>query len=276
MVETAATGVAEAGKAFLDPARAAEEQGTVVAVEHVGLCYPRPVADRPTAQAKRLLSILWRGERTDRDNGFWAVKDASFRVRRGEAVAIVGLNGSGKSTLVRIIAGIYKPNRGSVTVTGRTALLSRGLGFRDQLSGRENILINAGYLGLTRREAAKRVPRIAEFAELGQFIDQPIKTYSSGMKGRLGFSIATAIDPEILIMDEALSAGDPAFRAKAKERLKSFIERAQALIFVSHSESFVRQTATRVIWMDQGVVRQDGPTVEVMAEYMKFCAEKNA
>ncbi len=191
-------------------------------------------------------------------------------------MAVVGLNGSGKSTLMRLIAGVYAPNHGQVTVTGHPVLLSRGLGFREELTGRENILINAGYLGLSHREATKRIPEIAEFAELGSFIDQPIKTYSSGMRARLGFAVATSIDPEILVMDEALSAGDPAFRVKANQRLRAFLQRAHALVFVSHSRSFIRQTATRVVWVHQGRIRQDGEVGEVMSAYLKFCEQTDA
>jgi len=246
-----------------------------VLLENVGLAYPRLPAPSRASSLRRLASaVLGRGAEGDEER-FWAVRDVSIRIAQGEALGIVGLNGAGKTSLVRLIAGIYKPSRGTVTATGRPILLSRGLGFREQLSGRENILINAGYLGVTRRKAAGLVDEIVDFAELHDFIDAPLRTYSSGMKSRLGFAIATAIDPEILVLDEALSAGDAAFREKARLRLRSFMERAQAVIFVSHNEAFVQQLATRAIWLHEGrVVMDDRPDV-VLPAYLGYCSRKS-
>jgi ABC-type polysaccharide/polyol phosphate transport system ATPase subunit len=199
---------------------------------------------------------------------FWALKDVSFQVRHGESVAIIGRNGAGKSTLLGLVAGSIYPTSGRVKVNGRLgALLELGAGFHPDLTGRENIYLNASLLGLDKDEIEDQFASILGFSELHDFIDVPLKNYSSGMQVRLGFSVAIHIDPDIIIMDEALSVGDAAFQGKCIERILSLKAKGKTLLFVSHSATQVESLCARVIWLEHGKVRMDGPTAEVMKAY---------
>lgn len=211
-----------------------------------------------------------RAARSYRD--FWALKDVSFEVRKGESVGIIGRNGSGKSTLLQIIAGTLQPSAGTVKVNGRVAaLLELGSGFNPEFTGRENVYLNGAVLGFSRTEMTDRFDGIAAFADIGDFIDQPVKTYSSGMMMRLAFSVQTAVDPEILIVDEALSVGDAPFQAKCFARLRSIQSRGCTILFVSHDVGTVRTFCQQALWLSQGEFLAHGAAVEVCESYNRDC-----
>lgn len=199
---------------------------------------------------------------------FEAIKNVSFEVGQGEMVGILGRNGSGKSTLLKIIAGIYRPSSGRVEVHGTLApLLELGAGFHPELTGRENILLNGLLLGFSKQEMLEREEKIIEFAEIGDFIDAPIKQYSSGMFMRLAFSVATEINPQILLMDEILAVGDAAFQVKCFERIDRFRDAGKTILFVTHSIGQVLQHCNRAILLEKGQLMLDGPPEEVARFY---------
>ncbi|MFB5674654.1 ABC transporter ATP-binding protein [Paenibacillus terreus] len=199
---------------------------------------------------------------------FMALQNVSFNVKKGEIFGLVGLNGSGKSTMLKIIAGVLKPTKGRVQVTGTMApLIELSAGFNINLTGRENIFLNGSVLGYSNQFMKEKFDEIVDFAELHSFIDVPIKNYSSGMLARLGFSIATLIKPEILIVDEVLSVGDFKFKEKCEKRIKDLISEGTTVLFVSHSAKQVEELCHRVVWLDKGEVKMLGETKEVMAAY---------
>ena len=215
----------------------------------------------------RLLQSLWRHRRTYyRD--FHALNDVSFELARGETLGIIGRNGAGKSTLLQLICGTLTPTSGRVEVHGRiAALLELGTGFNPDFTGRENITINAAILGLSAKEIAARMDDIITFADIGQFIDQPVKTYSSGMYVRLAFSVVIHVDPDILIVDEALAVGDSLFQAKCMTRMRRMLDDGLTLLFISHDIAAVKALCKRALWLDHGTVRALGPTAEVTRDY---------
>jgi ABC-type polysaccharide/polyol phosphate transport system ATPase subunit len=199
---------------------------------------------------------------------FDAVKNASFEVKRGEMVGLIGRNGSGKSTLLKIIAGVYRPTTGRVEVNGTIApLLELGAGFHSELTGRENILLNGLLLGFSKREMQKREQSIIDFAEIGEFIDAPVKQYSSGMYTRLAFAVATSVNPDILIMDEILAVGDIGFQQKCFDRLQQFRKSGKTILLVTHSMQQVVEYCHRAILLSQGRVMADGHPSEVTQLY---------
>ncbi len=199
---------------------------------------------------------------------FWALSDVSFRVFRGDSVGIVGHNGAGKSTLFRILCHITEPTSGSVTVRGRFApLIALGAGFNLELTGRQNIYLSAAIHGFNRKQVDAVLADILEFAELGDFIDRPVKRYSSGMTARLGFSIAVNTAPDIIFLDEILSVGDLAFQQKCKRRIAQFKEQGRTLLFVSHSSGDVRTLCDRAIWLDHGKIIMDNESNIVVDAY---------
>jgi lipopolysaccharide transport system ATP-binding protein len=198
-----------------------------------------------------------------------AVRGVDLTVRAGESVALIGRNGSGKSTLLSLIGGIFLPSSGTLEVRGPVApLLELGAGFHEDLSGRENILLNGVILGLSRRQVAEREDRIIDFAEISEFIDAPLRTYSSGMQMRLAFSVAVNTDAEILIVDEVLAVGDEAFQEKCFGRIEELKREGRTLLFVSHEMSDVLRVATRVVWLEKGAVREDGEPAALVARYL--------
>lgn len=202
------------------------------------------------------------------DETFWALQDISFEVERGETFGILGNNGSGKSTLLKMITGISKPTKGRVAVNGRlSALLELGAGFHPDFSGRENIFLNGAILGLTRKELEKHFDSIVAFSELERFIDNPVKTYSSGMYMRLAFSIAIHVDPDILVIDEVLAVGDAAFQQKCHDQILRFKHSGKTIVFVSHSLSVVKEICQRAAWIDRGILRALGNTDTVLDFY---------
>ena len=198
----------------------------------------------------------------------WALRDVDLVCHEGEIVGVVGPNGAGKSTLCLVLSRILEPDEGTAHVRGHVStLLSLGAGFNRELSGRENILLNAAFLGIPRKEIALRMQAIIDFADLGEFIDQPIRFYSNGMRSRLGFAIATSLDPEILVLDEVLSVGDRAFRAKSQARMQELMARSRLIVIVSHATSFLRSVCTRCLWLERGQVRAFGEAGTVLDAY---------
>lgn len=196
------------------------------------------------------------------------LEKVSFVVSRGESVGIIGRNGCGKTTTLSLIAGVLQPNEGSVEVRGHVCpLLELGAGFRQELSGLENIFLNGVLLGMTRRQVKGRLAEIAEFSELGEFLDHPVRTYSSGMTARLGFSIAVHVNPEILLVDEVLAVGDSGFAAKCRDRISAFRAQGVTIVFVSHNTQDVVNLCNRVIWLQDGQVRADGEARSVCRQY---------
>lgn len=199
---------------------------------------------------------------------FWALKDVSLQVRRGECVGIIGQNGSGKSTLLGLVAGVLRPDRGQVTVRGRIApLLELGLGFHPELTGRENVMLNGLLLGLSRKQVQERFKEIVAFAELGDFIDQPVRTYSSGMYMRLAFSVAVHVEADILLLDEVLAVGDMRFQAKCLQRLRTELASGKTALFVSHDANMVSEFCNRAVLLRQGQIRRDGSAEDVLQAY---------
>ena len=200
---------------------------------------------------------------------FWALRDVGFQVRKGETIAFVGPNGAGKSTLLSLIAKTAVPTEGTVQVTGRvSALLELGAGFHPDFTGRENIYINGIVMGLTRAQITEKMESIIAFSELGPFIDEPVRNYSSGMLARLGFSVAAEVDPDILIVDEALSVGDQGFQEKSYRRILDFQKRGCTIIFVTHGLDIVGKLCQRAVLLSHGQVLAEGPAREICADYL--------
>jgi lipopolysaccharide transport system ATP-binding protein len=234
-----------------------------IQIHKLGKCYH--IYDRPQ---DRLWQSLWRG-RKQFHREFWALRDVSFDIRKGETVGIIGRNGSGKSTLLQLIAGTLTPTTGEVQVNGRiAALLELGSGFNPEFSGRENVYMNAAILGLSTDEIDGRFDEIAAFADIGDFINQPVKTYSSGMMVRLAFAVSVCVDPEILIVDEALAVGDMAFQLKCMERLEQLTRSGTTLLFVSHDIATVKIFCQRAIYLANGQVRGIGSASDMVEHYL--------
>jgi len=202
------------------------------------------------------------------NQGFTALKNLSFSIQEGENVAFVGRNGAGKSTLLGLVAGVLRPTSGIVTVHKRVSpLLELGGGFHPELTGIENIQLNGVLMGLTRKEVAEKIEEIVEFSELGDFIYEPIRSYSSGMNARLGFSVVAHLKPELLLIDEVLAVGDSAFQRKCIAKMKAFRDEGVSVIMVSHNSRDIELLANRVIWIENHVIQMDGPTAEVLPKY---------
>jgi ABC-type polysaccharide/polyol phosphate transport system ATPase subunit len=208
---------------------------------------------------------------------FEAVKHVSFQISKGEVVGIIGRNGSGKSTILKLVAGVYAPTSGLVEVHGSIApLIELGAGFHHELTGRENILLNGLLLGLTKRQVQEREAKIIDFAELGEFIDTPIKQYSSGMYMRLAFSVATEVDPEVLIVDEILSVGDGGFREKCLDRIRQFRDSGKTILMVSHDMDIMSSFCSRLLLVHQGRLIEDGEPSSVVRTYQELLTSRQA
>jgi ABC-type polysaccharide/polyol phosphate transport system ATPase subunit len=236
-------------------------------VEDVSVTYRTSFERAPTLKSTMLR--LGRRERVVRE--IEALKDVSFEVQHGAVLGIVGANGAGKSTLVRTVAGILPPTDGRVEVRGRVStLLALGVGFNKDLSGRENVVLGGLAAGLTRDQLAEKYDDIVEFAELGEFMDLPMRTYSSGMYGRLAFSVAVNMDPDILLIDEALSVGDARFRRKSFEKMRELCGQARTIVLVSHSMASISELCDQAIWMHRGELRMWDEPDPVIDAYTRF------
>ncbi|MFC0299514.1 teichoic acids export ABC transporter ATP-binding subunit TagH [Virgibacillus soli] len=204
---------------------------------------------------------------------FYALVDVSFEAEKGDVIGFLGTNGSGKSTLSNIIAGIVPETTGKVSVNGEAALIAVAAGLKGDLTGRENIELKCLMLGFSKKQIEEMEDSIIEFSELGNFIDQPVKSYSSGMKSRLGFAISVTIDPDILIIDEALSVGDKAFADKSFAKMMEFKEQGKTMIFVSHSIRQMKTFCDKILWLEQGMVRDYGAADDIIPQYEKFIKE---
>jgi ABC-type polysaccharide/polyol phosphate transport system ATPase subunit len=217
---------------------------------------------RQTTVRTSFRNLLRRGEGPTH---FWALRDVTFRVVQGESLAVIGPNGAGKSTLLQVLAGIIQPNEGSVDVIGHvSSLLTLGAGFDPDLSGIDNIRLAGAFLGIDHREMEERLPSIVEFADIGDFIDASIKTYSSGMRARLGFAIATSVDPDVLIIDEVLATGDAVFRTKSKKRIIELTKEAKGIVLVTHDMTWVTEFCNRAILLEGGHVVMEGAPEDVV------------
>ena len=223
-------------------------------------------------QLKRILSL----GRYKVGREFWALQDINLELDPGAALGIVGRNGAGKTTLLKIVSGVLQPTSGTARVNGRlVALLSLGAGFNDEFTGRENIMLNGLILGIERKEMLKRVDEIEAFAEIGEFVDQPLKTYSSGMRARLGFSVAVNVDPDILLVDEALATGDALFKAKGIQKMRDLLTSGATVLFVSHSKAQVNEFCNEAILLHKGRLMSRGDTDQVMDEYKNLLVNES-
>ncbi len=241
-------------------------------VDFRGVSKSYPIYPAPSARLKELALFNRRSFHRD----FWALQDVTFEIHRGETFCIVGENGSGKSTLLQIVAGILQPTAGEVRVRGRVAaLLELGTGFNPEFSGRDNVYVNAAILGLSRREIDAKFRQIEEFAEIGDFIDQPVKTYSSGMAVRLAFAVAINVEPEVLLVDEALAVGDIYFRQRCLRKVHELRGNGVTILFVSHAPSEVKSIGDRALWLDGGRIKELGSTDVVVAKYSAAMVQKD-
>jgi lipopolysaccharide transport system ATP-binding protein len=245
----------------------------VNAVEFQGVSKSYAIYDAPGDRLKELLSL----NRLHRHKDFWALRDLTFEVKAGETFCVVGENGSGKSTLLQMVAGILHPSSGTVAVNGRvSALLELGAGFNPEFSGRDNVYLNGSILGLSTRQIDARFHDIETFAEIGSFIDQPVKTYSSGMVVRLAFAVAIHVDPEILLVDEALAVGDIYFRQRCMRKVHELRARGVTILFVSHAVADVKAIGDRVLWLNRGRLEDVGEPDRVISKYLAAMVEKDS
>ena len=266
---------------------------TIKALEPVQSRPYRPILDGPialqvddlgveynlrfTKKTKLRTSFVNILHREKGERKFWALRNASFTVRKGESIGVIGPNGAGKSTLLLVLAGIITPSEGQVAVDGHiSTLLSLAAGFDQELSGYDNIALAGALMGIPHETVVEITPEVVEFADIGAFIDAPLKTYSSGMRARLGFAIATAVDPDILLLDEVLQTGDEVFREKSRQRIISILNAAKAVVLVTHDMTWVTEFCTRAILIEDGRVTLDGSPEEVVQTHRDHSAARRA
>ena len=224
-------------------------------------------SDKPMTLKERL--VFWKKNKIERRT---VLAGVDLTIKKGETVALIGVNGSGKSTLLKLMTKIIYPTKGTIKIDGKlTSLLELGAGFHPDFTGRENIYFNASIFGLTAKEIDARVPEIIEFSELGELIDTPVRTYSSGMYMRLAFSVAINVDADILLIDEILAVGDQHFQEKCYAKLHQLKKDGKTIVIVSHSLDAIKDLCDRAIWINQGKIEKDGKTTEVINEYLKVC-----
>ena len=222
--------------------------------------------DRANTIKEKLLFLFTRNRKEKRE----VLKGINLKIKKGEAVALIGVNGGGKSTLLKLMTKIIYPSKGKITINGKlTSLLELGAGFHPDFSGRENIYFNASIFGLTKKEIDEKIDDIIEFSELGDYIDNPVRTYSSGMFMRLAFSVAINVNADILLIDEILSVGDQHFQDKCFEKMKELSNTGKTMVFVTHSLQSVSKLCSRAVWLHQGVIKMDGNTEEVIEKYVE-------
>jgi ABC-type polysaccharide/polyol phosphate transport system ATPase subunit len=243
-----------------------DRNAPAIDVRDLGIRYSLRLTRRTTLKGS--LADLFRRGNGGSPTHFWALRDLSLHLDHGESLAVIGPNGAGKSTLLLALAGILEPSEGEVRINGRVStLLTLGAGFDLDLTGRDNIDLAAAFLGIDHRLMAELSPSIIEFAEIGPFIDAPVKTYSTGMKARLGFAIATAVTPDILLLDEVLGTGDQTFRARSQARIRELVDKAKAIVLVTHDLNFVTEFCNRAILLEQGTLVAEGNPAEIVALY---------
>lgn len=239
-------------------------ENEMIKIDNVSMCFR--LDNNRVASLKEFVTRKLSGKMSYTE--FWALKDVSFSVRRGEVLGLIGRNGAGKSTLLKTISGIYKPTKGLVMRQGNVVpMLELGSGFDFDLTGRENIFLNGAILGFDEDFLNRKFDEIVAFSELGQFIDVPIRTYSSGMLARLAFSVATMVNPEILIVDEILSVGDESFQEKSRARMMQLMDGGTTVLFVSHALEQIRNMCDRVVWLEHGEIKMIGSTQKVCDHY---------
>jgi ABC-type polysaccharide/polyol phosphate transport system ATPase subunit len=251
-----------------------------VEITDLGIRYDLRLTKRTTLKGS-LAGMLRRGD--GRENHFWALRHINLRLANGESLAVIGPNGAGKSTLLLALAGILAPSEGEIRTTGRVStLLTLGAGFEFELTGRDNIDLAGAFLGIPQDQMGELTPSIIEFADIGAFIDAPVRTYSSGMRARLGFAIATSITPDILLLDEVLGTGDQIFRARSQARIRELVARASAIVLVTHDLTTISEFCNRAILIEKGQLIHEGEPAEVIALYRdriaksKLLAEEDA
>ncbi len=219
---------------------------------------------------KMIFINLFTPKKKKKKDYFWALKDIDFRINKGNVVGIIGANGAGKSTLLKVVSGVYKPTTGTVEVNGKISpMIELGAGFDGELTARENIYLNGAILGYSKEFLEQKFDEIVEFSELKDFLDVPVKNFSSGMVAKLAFSISTIVDPEVLIVDEILSVGDIKFQEKSKNKMMSMIEGGTTVLYVSHSIDSIKELCSKVIWLDHGKIVKMGNAKEICDEYYK-------
>jgi ABC-type polysaccharide/polyol phosphate transport system ATPase subunit len=249
---------------YTDRVSSGKKNSSVIQLQDVSVRYKVPKERFGTF--KEFMIRRLQGKVNHQD--FWALRDISVNIPKGEVFGVVGRNGAGKSTMLKIVSRVLRPTKGRITVRGRVSpLLELGAAFHHELTGRENVFLNASLLGHAQKEVEEKFPNIIEFADIGGFIDAPLRTYSTGMIARLGFSVATAWDPEILVLDEVLAVGDEAFQAKCHEKIRVFREGGATVLFVSHNTQVVQKICQRVAWIDRGRIQAVGDPDEIVERY---------
>lgn len=239
-------------------------ENIVIELKNVGIKFRLRKKVRRRIRDAIFFPLTHRGNKED----FWALKNITFNVKRGEVLGLIGHNGAGKSTLLRVIAGVYTPDEGEVHVKGQVSpLLSLGAGFQPDLTGRENIYMNGVLLGISKKEIDAKINDIIEFSGLKDFIDAQVRTYSSGMVARLGFSIATMIEPDILLIDEILSVGDKEFRDKARKKMEQLMKKARVIVIATHNTATITDLCNKVIWLHKGRIRATGSPSDIIYMY---------
>ncbi|PCJ81371.1 MAG: hypothetical protein COA57_14260 [Flavobacteriales bacterium] len=240
----------------------------IIKAENLGIRFK--LSGHKKRYIKHTLASVVKQQKKTTMSSFWALRNVSFSINRGDILGVVGSNGAGKSTLLRAIGGIYHPDEGNIEVNGTaSALLSLGTGFKMDLSGYENIFLNGVILGFTEQEIREKVKEIIGFSELGDFIYEPVKNYSSGMNARLGFSIAAFLYREIMLIDEVLGVGDHRFKKKSQDKMAEMITDGRTIVIVSHNLESIKQYATKAIWIDKGRLKATGRPEEVIEKYLK-------
>jgi ABC-2 type transport system ATP-binding protein len=247
-----------------------EDPAPAIVVQGLGVRYNLRLTRKNTLRT----SFVNLRARRNGEHEFWALRDVSFKLVHGESLGVIGPNGAGKSTLLQVLAGIIAPSAGKVEVRGQvSSLLTLGAGFDPELTGRDNIVLAGAFLGIPQEAMRRRMEGIIQYADIGQFIDAPIKTYSSGMRARLGFSIATFVDPDVLLLDEVLGTGDETFRAKSKARILEIAASAKAVVLVTHDLHWVTDFCNRAILLEHGHVVAEGDPKEVVAVHVEHSAQ---
>ena len=245
------------------------EKDIAIKVTHVSKTF-KLYYDKANTLKEKLLFFSRKNK--SKDSILQVLKDINLDIEKGESVALIGTNGSGKSTLLKLMTKIIYPNKGRITTNGKlTSLLELGAGFHDDFTGRENIYFNASIFGLTRKQIDEKIDEIVDFSELHDFIDNPVRTYSSGMYMRLAFSVAINVQADILLIDEILAVGDQHFQEKCFNKLKELKREGKTIVIVTHNINQVKQFCDRAVWLYKGEIRKDGPVSEVLEEYLKVC-----